>query len=339
LSASLVNQPLADCVAQALAMRNASRGTLRDESYLRWRYLDRPGPAPAFVVWLREGAENLAAATVAPHEVHVDGQRVAIGIVGDISVAPAARGRGLAARLMEGVALESRSLDGVLVMPNPPLHGTLRKSGWHEMAGLVRFVRYVSAPQGATPRAVTQLLARGASSLLGASQALRRRSRLAAFRLEERSDLPSDYPEFWARAAAAAPLIGSRAPAYLHWRYFAHPLHRYRFFELREGAQLAGYAFARSDGEALWIDDWLALDVKNLDILGAKLLERERARGCVSIHTRAQARGVASIPWRNLGFLSRSDTQAVFVTGRWAARAESHARNSDGYFTPGDKDV
>ena len=338
-SVPVVSQPFVDCVAEALAMRNASRGTRRDESYLRWRYLDRPGPAPAFVVWLREGAENLAAATVAPHEIQVDGQRLAIGIVGDISVAPAARGRGLAAQLLEAVALESQSLDGVLVMPNPPLHATLRKSGWHEMAGLVRFVRYVGAPPGATPRAFTQLLARGASSLLGAAPALRRRSRLVGFRLEERGELPADYPEFWSRASAAAPLIGTRAPAYLRWRYFAHPLHRYRFFELREGAQLAGYAFARSEGEELWIDDWLALDVKNLDILGAKLLERERARGCVSIHTRTQAHGVASIPWRNLGFLSRSDTQAVFVTGRWAARAESHARNSAGYFTPGDKDV
>ena len=246
----VVSQPLADCVAEALAMRNASRGALRDESYLRWRYLDRPGPAPAFVVWLREEAENLAAATVAPHEVQVDGQRLAIGIVGDISVAPAARGRGLAARLMEAVALESRSLDGVLVMPNPPLHGTLRKSGWHEIAGpgAFRSIRERAAGRDATR--LPQLLARGASSLLGAAPALRRRSRLAAFRLQGAQRPAFRLSRFWSRASAAAPLIGSRAPAYLRWRYFAYRCIA-TVFELREGAQLAGYAFARSEGEEL----------------------------------------------------------------------------------------
>lgn len=319
-------------------MRNASRTTVRDESYLRWRYLDRPGPGAAFVVWLREGAENLAAATVAPHELRLDGQKLSIGIVGDISVAPAARGRGLAVQLMDAVAREARSLDGVLVMPNPPLHGTLRKAGWRELPGLVRFARFVSSPPGVTPRSLSRLLARGASALLGVPAALRR-GRQADLRLEERSGLPADFAEFWARASASAPLIGSREPEYLRWRYFSHPLHRYRFFELREGARLAGYAFARSEGAELWIDDWLALDVKSFDILGARILERERELGCESIQTRTQAQGAASIPWRNLGFLRRSDVQALFVTGRWAERAQAHAGKNAAYFTPGDKDV
>jgi GNAT superfamily N-acetyltransferase len=335
---SIIRQPLAECLAAALAMRNASRATVRDESYLRWRYLDRPGPAPAFVVWLREGADHLAAATVAPHVLLLDGQKLSIGIVGDISVAPAARGRGLAVQLMDAIAREARALDGVLVMPNPPLHGTLRKAGWRELPGLVRFARFVGAMPGMTPRALARQLARGASSLLGLPAALRR-GRHADFRLEERSDLPADFAEFWARACVAAPLIASREAAYLRWRYFAHPLHRYRFFELREASRLAGYAFARSEGEELWIDDWLALGVKSFDILGARILERERARGVASIQTRTQSRGAASIPWRNLGFLQRSDVQALFVTGRWAERAQAHAGKNAGYFTPGDKDV
>src|SRR5262245_20801351 len=106
-------EPLADCLPAALALRNASRDSARDERYMRWRYLERPGPAPTMVCWWRENGENLAAATVAPHEVFVEGRPRRIGIVGDISVASAARGRGLAAQVMEAVSRQVRDLDGV----------------------------------------------------------------------------------------------------------------------------------------------------------------------------------------------------------------------------------
>ena len=323
-------EPLADCLPAALAFRNASRGSPRDERYIRWRYLERPSPAPAFVVWWREQGENLAAATVAPHALWLGGRRLSIGIVGDISVAGAARGRGLAAQLMEAVIQQSRGLDGLLVMPNPPLHATLRKGGWLEIPGLARYLRCVGG------RGPARLLLRTASSLRALVPALRRRGRLDDLRLEPRPRLPDDYADFWAQATSL-PMIAARDASHLEWRYLAHPLHRYELFELRAGTQLAGYAFTRRENADWWVDDWLASDAATAEVLGAQIVARASAAGINSVQTRTQARGLTSIPWRNLGFMQRSDTQAVFVAGAWAERAQ--ASGNAAYFTPGDKDV
>jgi L-malate glycosyltransferase len=336
---TVIVEQLSDCLAPALAMRNANRQSLRDESYLRWRYLSRPAE-PAFVVWLREGAENLAAATVAPHEVLLRGRKLSIGIVGDISVAAAARGRGLAGELMRAVLTGTRHLDGVLVMPNPPLHSTLRANGWREVAGLARYARFTRAadPSASLARGASRRLVGNVSRLLAFPAALRRAPVLDEYRLDTRPELATDYAPFWERIAAQVPLAISRSSEYLQWRYLRHPLHRYAYHELRRGPALAGYAFTRQEGGDLWVDDWLVAEPQAGDALGALLFAwAANQPGVLSVQSRTAHTRSPSIPWQRLGYLRRRDVQAVFIGGKW--NVDGVTDPEDWCLTPGDKDV
>ncbi len=334
--------PLADCRQAALEFRNANRSAARDDGYIAWRYLSRPAQRGAFVVWLEDEGVRLAAATVAPHDVLLNGSARQVGIVGDISVAAAARGRGLARPLLEAVVKESAAvLDGLLVMPNPPVFSALRSVGWRDVAGLARYVRFIGAgaggsggPKGSIRRLVRGTLA-GATSML---DVLRGAGVPDDFRLEPRDGLPLEYAAFWGRVAGSAALIASRAPAYLEWRYLRHPLYRYTLLVLTERGELRGYAMTRRDGGDLWVDDWLVSDERAGLALGQRLVERaRRTNEAATLQTRTADTSAATIPWGRLGFMKRSDTQHVFVAGRWQDEAATNAQAWR--LTPGDKDV
>jgi hypothetical protein len=332
--------PLAECLPAALEFRNANRPAARDDSYISWRYLQRPSQQATFVVWLEESGARVAAATVAPHDFVVGGEARRIGIVGDISVAAAARGRGLARPLLESVVSESAGkLDGLMVMPNPPVFSALRSAGWREVAGLPRYVRFVGAgPAGAGGvKGIARRLARAAFA--GAVSLLDRNVSIpSGFRLDVQTTLPRDYAAFWEETSRSHALIGSRAPEYLEWRYLRHPIYRYTFLVLTGPGGTQGYAMTRQDGADIWVDDWLVKDEHAGAALGAALLAWvRRGSSAATLQTRTADTTAATIPWKRLGFLRRSDTQAVFVAGAW--RDQAAERAPAWLLTPGDKDV
>jgi hypothetical protein len=184
-------------------------------------------------------------------------------------------------------------LDGLLVMPNPPVFSALRSVGWRDVAGLARYVRFIGAgaggsggPKGSIRRLVRGTLA-GATSML---DVLRGAGVPDDFRLEPRDGLPLEYAAFWGRVAGSAALIASRAPAYLEWRYLRHPLYRYTLLVLTERGELRGYAMTRRDGGDLWVDDWLVSDERAGLALGQRLVEWARRTNEAATLTRTAAR-------------------------------------------------
>jgi hypothetical protein len=128
----------------------------------------------------------------------------------------------------------------------------------------------------------------------------------------------------------------ARDAAYLEWRYLRHPIHRYTPLALTADDELRGYAMTRLVADELWIDDWLVDGEAAGAALGALLVEwAHRSAAATTLQTRTGS--VSTVPWSRLGFMRRSDSQSVFVTGAWERDARAHF--GAGHFTPGDKDV
>jgi GNAT superfamily N-acetyltransferase len=65
-----------------------------------------------------------------------------------------------------------------------------------------------------------------------------------------------ELDELWARNAAGYCSAVTRDGAYLRWKYFEHPLHRYRAYAMREENVLTAVLFVRHDAEESVIADY-----------------------------------------------------------------------------------
>lgn len=68
----------------------------------------------------------------------------------------------------------------------------------------------------------------------------------------------------WARLGAAGPAPRvARTPAYLHWRYASHPVHRYQAWLLQRWARAQGWVISRAlpDGTVCLVDQLLPADI------------------------------------------------------------------------------
>lgn len=156
------------------------------------------------------------------------------------------------------------------------------------------------------------------------------------YRLEPRDWLDMAYDKlcFSARCGRTMSL---RNRAYLAWRYLDHPLHRYEMLALYRQRNLCGYAFVRREDADLWVDDWLVASANDGVALGHKLIQWARADfGVATVQARVSSVDGATVPFRDLGFMSRPDSQSVFVAGAWSPKAVPAAA---WFFTAGDKDV
>src|SRR5215467_10310942 len=87
--------------AEMLRLRNTNRENPETLAYLNWRYERAPGAPEPILFWLITPAgERIGMAAAVFHPYWVDGERVQVAVIGDISLDSAWRGKGLGQRLL-----------------------------------------------------------------------------------------------------------------------------------------------------------------------------------------------------------------------------------------------
>ena len=340
--------PYETCIQEVISFRNANRILARDRNYCRWRYESRPCQHKAMVVWgtNREGCK-VAAASIIPHDFYVLDDVYPVGLVGDISVTPEWRGRGVATQLLQFLRQEPwlQTLRACMVLPNDDAARPLERAGWSSATNIARFVRIVDIsprlqsrfgrrwPVVAAARAINFLVKYG--SMDGWQR--RRTLSLSA----EVGDFEYGFDDLWDEIPKRGKILALRDRRYLHWRYHEHPTVRYRIFQVRHGQLLRGYIVFHVAEDVAVIDDFLTADAMVGPWLFKEFLDHVRyGKLAANIYLLYNADSFLAVPWARFGFVRRRDFQQVMVNVPEADRHSSLPSDENHWFiTAGDKDV
>jgi GNAT superfamily N-acetyltransferase len=340
--------PYADCAREVLEFRNANRDVARDQAYFEWRYVRRPCRQRAMVVWATDGAgRQVAAASVIPHDFYFLDGVYPLGVLGDISVAPAFRGRGIATRLLGFLRQEPAfgALRACVVLPNEEVSGALQRCGWRDATAVVRLVKIIAI----APR-LEASLGRWAT-VAGIPRAFDHLARYASlegwvarcsspYRAVEARQFDAGFDDLWNLVPKQGRVLAVRNRQYLQWRYGEHPLVPYRIFEIRREDRLRAYAVFHVTAEAVEIDDFLAADAAAGFWLVRELLAHvRRERLAANVHARYNISGFLAVPWRRFGFFPRRDSHRVMLGFPGHGAPGAFPPQASWFVTAGDKDV
>jgi len=339
-------EPFSRCAADVLAFRNANRPVAREQQYFEWRYR-RPCAHEPLIVWaVDDRGQKVGTASLIPHDFFVLDGVYPVGLLGDISVLPDQRGRGIASRMLAFLAQHQalKAFRCCAVLPNDGAVGALERAGWRGVTAIDRFVNLLDTrpllERKLRVRAAARVLAAAANAALAMLTPERwPHARLLVHQGREVSAFDIRYDALWRTAALPGRVLALRNAAYLTWRYTNHPLVKYRTFELLRGADLAGYVVFDIEGGVVWIDDFLAGSTVPVRELLQEFLIHVRRRGLgESVQIRYNRRTFFAVTPRYFGFMRRGDRQALMVAEHGAATPELY-RDTAWFLTRGDKDV
>ena len=340
--------PYRTCVEEVIAFRNANREIARDRRYFEWRYERHPCRQKAMIIWgIDAQGHKVAAASLIPHDFYVLDGAHPVGLLGDISVAPECRGRGVATRmfqfLQQDPALEA--LRACVVLPNDEAVHSLERAGWRQVTTIARLVKIVDVG----PRLRNRFGERRA--IVGVSRAINLLARFtsldgwypprAPYHVAETGEFDHGFDELWDEIPKRGRILALRNRSYLHWRYHEHPTVRYRTFEVRHEGRLRGYVVFHVADDVAVVDDFLAVDA----MVGPWLIKEflthvRRGRLAADIHVRYNAGSFLGVPWTRFGFVRRRDFQRVMVSVPRVDRSPEFPSGEGFWFvTAGDKDV
>lgn len=341
--------PFNACVQEVIDFRNANRALARDRSYFEWRYERRPCRQKGTIVWgIDDQGRKVAAASLIPHDFYVLDGIYPVGLLGDISVAPECRGRGIATRMLRHLR-QDPALDlmrACVVLPNDETAHVLERAGWRTTTAIARFMKIVDVgPRlGSRPG--------GRWSQLGIVPAINLLMKFAtldgwylhrnsSYDAAEIGEFDEKFDELWEAIPKHGRILALRDAKYLRWRYHEHPSVRYRAIGLYHEQRLRGYiVFHVADNVAV-IDDFLVAEVTVGPWLLKEFLDHIRRGQLASgIHLRYNTESFLGVPWARFGFVRRSDSQRVMATAPQTERHPSLPSNAgDWFITAGDKDV
>lgn len=342
----LSNSSYAGCAGELIAFRNANRETVRDMGYLDWRYKLRPVEVQPVIVWAKSASgEAIGSMSIVPHTYYADGTRVAVGVLGDISVSEKWRGKGIAGRMLAylpEVALLER-LKFCVVLPNEPAAKPLERAGWKELSRLERYVKILDSGMFLRKRlgsgALSAILAPPMNLLLKATSLETYSSGSRDYRTEVLREPDERFDVLWGEVEKADTLIGERSREFLHWRYARHPLEEYSFFCLCKGERLAGYAVYRSSGGTCYVDDLLSLSEEDTVELLMSMLEHIRKGPDLSeVVLKIQQNRFNGSVLKKFGFSKREGHLRFMAYSKTPGCVEALARHGC-YLTAYDKDV
>ncbi|HEY1815510.1 MAG TPA: GNAT family N-acetyltransferase [Kofleriaceae bacterium] len=143
-----------------------------------------------------------------------------------------------------------------------------------------------------------------------------------------------ELDELWARSAGGFPSAVQRDGAYLRWKYFEHPVHRYRVYALRSGAQLSAIMIVRLDPDETVIADYAgpADDERAIASLAAEVVRDVSALGTARIKCESTHRPLLGA-LRCVGFVGSQ------YASRFRVRADAAGDPLDGWLLmSGDSD-
>jgi len=330
-----------DLQGEMLRLRNTNRDSPETLAYLNWRYERSPGAPEPVLFWLRSGeGEYIGMAAAVFHPYWLDGERVQVAVIGDISLDSAWRGRGLGQELLRFMTAyldEHFPRHPALVIPTESARRAFAKIGWTTTATLAPLVYLLDPAPYLRPLVRSAGLARG----------LARGVRWCAQGLAARHVRPGDAlsltfaPEtsFADRGRESSVHAGVRDCGHgpLEWRYLRHPRTRFSFATLRHaGEPRAFLVFEESTlpGTCL-IYDLFAGSVADLRALLALFILRGLGvPGLASLRLLLDQRHPSRAAIRGLGFFARTPDTVLQIHSR-DGRAERLAWR----ITQGDKDT
>lgn len=337
------------CKPDLMRVRNANRDDARDESYFDWRYLGRPGGRPPVIVLARNGkGEAVGALSLIPHSYWIEDAMVAVGLLGDISVAREWRGRSIAQRMFRFLSeLEAiRELKCCVVLPNEPAARPLEKTGWSNVSRLDRYIRIVSIERALRKRSCPRWLAKALS--LGVTPAYELACSVTlpvgggAYDSAVIEEVDNRFDVLWENLDKKGMVIACRDSGHLAWRFARHPFRQYRFFVLQRGGELHGYVAFHVQGDDCYIDDVFCRNEPGLParLLYAFVASQRNVGTITSIAVSINRNFVSTAVLGRLGFSKRRDFQRVMVMPRADAIDDlAFLSSRDWFMTIGDKDV
>jgi len=311
--------PFDGCAGEILRLRNANRENPETLAYLSWRYALAPGcPAPC-VYWLRGASgERIGMASVIFRPYLLDGKRVPVGVIGDISLEARWRGRGLGHSLLKFMTsdLERRFPDrAALVIPTEAARGVLAGCGWLAAGRLVPLVCALDPANFLAARLGNIVLAR---ALAAPIRAAGRRWVARAVPAPATLHLNATLAELPGTIPAQTPEDGiatrELSAATLEWRYTYHPHSRFSFATLQQCGEVQALLVYEEVDRTCIIYDLLAAELRQLQGLLAAfvmhILDRNELLTLrIVLDQDHPARGCL----RRLGFLARPDEAAFQV--------------------------
>jgi GNAT superfamily N-acetyltransferase len=129
---------------EMLRLRNTNRDSPETLAYLHWRYERAPGAPEPVLFWLLSPArERIGMAAAIFHPYWIDGQRVQVAVIGDISVDGAWRGRGFGQQLLRFMTAyldEHFPHHPALVLPTDSARRAFARIGWTTAGALAPLV-------------------------------------------------------------------------------------------------------------------------------------------------------------------------------------------------------
>jgi GNAT superfamily N-acetyltransferase len=215
----------------------------------RWQYLDNPATAPGGPeIWVaRDGGTLLGQYASMPVHLRWGDRQLRSSWGMDVFLSPAARGRGVGARLFTAWSDSVEVALGLGLTTSS--YGLFRKLSYADV-GPVPFHYRILDPRAVAARRLGPKWAGIAGRLLGLGWRVRHRERplppgdvvvAPVARFDAR------YDALWDRAGASYAMCVRRDAAYLNWKYLDCPQRRYDIVEAVRGGTLAGFALSRHE--------------------------------------------------------------------------------------------
>jgi GNAT superfamily N-acetyltransferase len=330
--------------SEVLRLRNENRDRPETLEYLAWRYQHLPDAPQPLVFWLVSTADGrrigMAAALFRPY--WIDGKRVQVAVVGDISLAAPWRGRGLGQVLLRFMTehLERHFPEQpAFVIPTEAARRALAACGWVQAGSLIPYVFVLDPTHYVRPflrsERLAQLAARPLRALARAAARLRGPRDGSLLRIHDSPD--EAVREFAARLPPAGGAVHDLGPESLGWRYARHPRTHFQYATLARAGETRGLLiFANSTVErSIWIYDLSAPTRAEMTALLSLFLQHALSMpdaANVRVTLAAQHPCRAQLRW--LGFIARPP-DAVFQVHSRSGLAE----RVSWLVTPGDKDT
>lgn len=328
---------------EILDFRNRNRRVKKSREYLDWRYIGEPAVTPPLIFGLPDGTgARIAMASLIFRSYFVNGENCHFGVLGDIAVDQAHRGKELSTQLFRHINtyIDQRDLHSAFVMPNLPAQRGLSSAGWRTVGRLIPIVCLIR-PEEKIRRVLrlappTKLLSRIAQKLLLTTVSAAIHPNIS---LRPVPDFDEDFQTFWINLPKEKLVIRDRDLATLNWRYRKQPGQRYSIIKFYNRMAFIGYLiFSISENNgACMVSDFVVRTLEFVRPCMALFMKSALADERIStIRMTLNDKGSYAPLLKRLGFLARKPV-TVFQTYNSLHPLMSDSRAW--FVTDGDKDA
>jgi len=239
-------------IAQFLNGQYPGRDAYGGMDLFQWKIVDNY-LMPGVINLVKDGDRICSIASVTPKRLMLDGHEMAAGEIADAYTDSAYQRQGMFPLLARQSTQEAlnRGMDIVYSTPDrssPSLQVFEKKANYLQMNNL--YLSVLSLPINLTPvfqRKMHWLLANYAGAIAATFEFLGlavQKMASPTMSVDEVSEIPDDWEEFWQSCAARYDFLLARDRAAMEWRFFRHP-DNYTLFVARSEGKISGYAVCR----------------------------------------------------------------------------------------------